>query len=187
MPQDYAAAASWYRKAAEQGNAIAQFHLGFMYDFGRGVPQDYAAAVSWYRKAAEQGNADAQLHLGVMYDKGSFMYDKGKGVPQDDAAAVSWYRRAAEQGDAHGQLALGVMYFRGTGVPQDYVQAHSGSTSQPHATMRLKKRTARVLPKIATESPRRWSRRRRSQRRRSWREIGSPSRSGRGSHRFGRS
>jgi len=27
----------WYRKAAEQGFAIAQFDLGVMYDTGRGV------------------------------------------------------------------------------------------------------------------------------------------------------
>ena len=32
VPQDYAAAVSWYRKAAEQGDADAQFNLGFMYD-----------------------------------------------------------------------------------------------------------------------------------------------------------
>jgi TPR repeat protein len=36
--QDHAAAASWYRKAAEQGIANAQFNLGIMYDNGEGVP-----------------------------------------------------------------------------------------------------------------------------------------------------
>ena len=35
MPQDYAEAVKWYRKAAEQGNAIAQNNLGVM--FARGV------------------------------------------------------------------------------------------------------------------------------------------------------
>jgi TPR repeat protein len=53
---DYAAAASWYRKAAEQGDARAQFNLGIMYAEGEGVPQDYAVAASWFRKAAEQNN-----------------------------------------------------------------------------------------------------------------------------------
>ena len=32
VPQDYAAAVSWYRRAAEQGNADAQLNLGFMYN-----------------------------------------------------------------------------------------------------------------------------------------------------------
>ena len=28
MPQDFGEAAKWYRKAAEQGDALAQFNLG---------------------------------------------------------------------------------------------------------------------------------------------------------------
>ncbi len=40
VPQDYQEALKWYRLAAEQGNAIAQYNLGFMYDNGEGVPQD---------------------------------------------------------------------------------------------------------------------------------------------------
>ena len=53
----------WYRKAAEQGDADAQYNLGISYDRGEGVPQDYVEAVKWYRKAAEQGDADAQNKL----------------------------------------------------------------------------------------------------------------------------
>ena len=48
------------RHAAEQGDADAQFTLGFRYEYGLGVPQDDAEAVRWYRLAAEQGNASAQ-------------------------------------------------------------------------------------------------------------------------------
>ncbi len=55
VPQDYAQAAQWYRKAAGQDNADAQSILGFLYDNGQGVPQDYAQAAEWYRKAAEPG------------------------------------------------------------------------------------------------------------------------------------
>ena len=57
VPQDYAEAVKWYRLAAEQGYAAAQYNLGVMYDNGQGVPQDYAEAVKWYRLAAEQGDA----------------------------------------------------------------------------------------------------------------------------------
>ena len=80
-------AAKWFRKAAEQGNAGAQYNLAVMYDKGLGVPQDYSEAVRWYRKAAEQGDALAQYNLGVMYAN-------GEGVPQDYAEAVRWYRKA---------------------------------------------------------------------------------------------
>ncbi|WP_439830288.1 tetratricopeptide repeat protein, partial [Aeromonas veronii] len=64
MPQDDAQALAWYRKAAEQGHAKAQYNLGVMYGNGQGVPQDDAQAVVWFRKAAEQGLAEAQYELG---------------------------------------------------------------------------------------------------------------------------
>jgi hypothetical protein len=47
VPQDYAAAVSWYRKAADQGDANAQGNLGVMYAKGQGVPQDYVQAHKW--------------------------------------------------------------------------------------------------------------------------------------------
>ncbi len=41
------------KKAAEQGDDIAQFQLGFMYSIGKDVPQDDLQAVFWYQKSAE--------------------------------------------------------------------------------------------------------------------------------------
>ena len=38
--EDHKAAAKWYRLAAEQGIAEAQYNLGLMYDIGLGVDQD---------------------------------------------------------------------------------------------------------------------------------------------------
>ena len=70
VPQDYAEAIRWYRQAAEQGNAEAQFNLGLMYAQGQGVPQDHAEAVRWFRLAAEQGNTDARFNLRVMDAQG---------------------------------------------------------------------------------------------------------------------
>ena len=64
VPQDYGEAVRWYRRAAEQGIARAQFNLGLMYVKGQGVPQDDGEAARWYRKAAEQGDPDAQNNLG---------------------------------------------------------------------------------------------------------------------------
>jgi TPR repeat protein len=45
VPKDYAQAAVWYRKAAEQGKALAQNNLAFQYAAGHGVPQDFAQGV----------------------------------------------------------------------------------------------------------------------------------------------
>lgn len=52
---NYGEAVSWYRKAADGGNAAAQYNLGVMYANGRGVPKNDAQAGVWFRKAAEQG------------------------------------------------------------------------------------------------------------------------------------
>jgi TPR repeat protein len=146
--QDYAQAALWWRKAAEQGYAQAQYNLAASYYNGEGVPQDYAQAALWFCKAAEQGHAHAQYNLGAWYEEG-----EDQGVPQDDTQAAFWrrkirawrayinsvdfrdsehwrytqaafwYRKAAEQGDADAQDALGDLYDKGQGVPQDYAQA----------------------------------------------------------------
>ncbi len=79
-----------YRKAAEQGDAVAQFNLGAVYAAGEGVPQDYAEALKWYRRAAEQGDAVAQFQLGHMYHEG-----EGWGGPQDYIQAHMWFNLAA--------------------------------------------------------------------------------------------
>jgi TPR repeat protein len=49
---------SWYRKAAEQGDTLAQDALGDLYLNGQGVPRDYAEAYFWYDLAAA-GELDA--------------------------------------------------------------------------------------------------------------------------------
>jgi TPR repeat protein len=59
VPQDYAAAVDWYRKAAEQGLAQAQGGLGVMYATGKGVAQDYVFAHMWFNLAAASGQKDS--------------------------------------------------------------------------------------------------------------------------------
>ena len=47
--QDYTQAASWYRKAAERGDATAQNCLGNCYFSGKGVDQSDMYALAWYQ------------------------------------------------------------------------------------------------------------------------------------------
>jgi hypothetical protein len=139
VPQDYAEALKWYRKAAEQGNAKA------VKWYRKAAEQGNAKAVKWYRKAAEQGNAEAQFNLGLMYDK-------RQGVPQNYAEAVKWYRKAAEQGFAEAQTNLGIMYFTGQGVPKDYVLAYMWfhlATSRYPASEKAKRERAELSRDIA--------------------------------------
>jgi len=62
--KDLTTAASWFHKAADQGNLDAQIKMGVMYYLGEGVAKDPAQTALWYRKAADQGSADAQYRLG---------------------------------------------------------------------------------------------------------------------------
>ena len=57
--KDDAEAVRWYRLAAEQGKADAQFNLGLMYATGRGVLKDSVLAHMWSNIAGANGNASA--------------------------------------------------------------------------------------------------------------------------------
>ena len=103
-------------KAAEQGDAGAQFLLGSRYDHGQGVPEDDAEAVRWYHLAAEQGHASAQYYLG-------YKFAQGEGVARDTGEAVRWLREAAGQGHAAAQYRLGAMYFNDAEAPVDKAEA----------------------------------------------------------------
>ena len=66
-------AVKWFRKAADQGNAEAQYELGELYNDGFnliGGTVNENEAVKWYRKAAEQGHAESQYKLGECYRYG---------------------------------------------------------------------------------------------------------------------
>ena len=145
--QDYADAAKFYRKAAEQGHAKAQNSLGYMYSLGQGVPQDNNEALKWYRLAAAGGIAIARERLdrlqaaaGIaaqtgtehstagnesadeLYRKGR-MYYCGQGVNLNYEEAAKWYRKAAWLGHADAEYCLGTMYSLGQGVRQDNEEA----------------------------------------------------------------
>jgi TPR repeat protein len=57
VPQNYAAAADLYHRAAEQGDAFAQCRLGLSYDKGHGVPLDLILAYKWLNLAAARASS----------------------------------------------------------------------------------------------------------------------------------
>ena len=100
--KDYVEAVKWYRKAADQGYAAAQFNLGVTYSDGRGVVKNEVEAVKWYRKAADQGNAKAQTNLG-------YMYANGRGVVKDEIEGYKWYLLAGAQGDENAKKNISII------------------------------------------------------------------------------
>jgi TPR repeat protein len=88
VKKDPVEAVMWLRKAAEQGNAQAQFNLGCAYYFGSGVAKDHVEKAKWFRKAAQQGIAEAQWLLGE-----SYYY--GNGVAKDQVEGYAWVNLGA--------------------------------------------------------------------------------------------
>lgn len=122
---NYEAALSLARPAAEQGNVVASYILGRCYDEGWGVESNKTEAAKWYaatvesaRPPAEQGDAAAQYVMGLLYFR-------GKGVPASDAEALVWYRKSAEQGYPFAQHNIGWFYENGRAVGQDFYEAVS--------------------------------------------------------------
>jgi len=88
------------QRAAEQGDARAQFKLGTRYEFGHsGANTNWTKAAEWYQKAADQGLARAQANLG-------YLYMVGQGVPRDHEQARKWLEKAAAQGDEYAKNNL---------------------------------------------------------------------------------
>jgi hypothetical protein len=60
VPKDQLKAAALYCEAARDGDAEAEFNLGWMYANGRGVPRDDAVAAALFARAAAAGYSVAQ-------------------------------------------------------------------------------------------------------------------------------
>jgi TPR repeat protein len=112
----YADALRFFSRAADRGEAGAQFAMGLMLANGLGVDKDYAKALDWFRKAAAQGNSDAQTNIG-------YLYANGWGVPQDYQKSMEWYRKAADAGDSTAQYNLAMQYLDGDGTPKNPAEA----------------------------------------------------------------
>jgi len=105
--QDYAQAADWYRKAAEQNHGLAQFNLGMMYAKGQGVLRDDAQSLVWFGRAAQLGDAGGQYHMGRNRQRAS-MDGLPADAPEARIEAYKWYQLSAAQGykDAEGAYAM---------------------------------------------------------------------------------
>ena len=151
VPADFREALEWYQKAADQGDALAQGHVGRIYRTGFfNGRADVGNALKYYRMAAAKNIAVAQLGLGSMYKA-------GEGVPENEAEAVTWFRKAADQGDAAAQMNLAAMYRYGKGVPKDLKEAQrllklAAAGTDPEYDEDVFVRAKRELDQMASEA-----------------------------------
>ena len=82
-----------FRLLAERGHPGAEFMLGAMYFYGKGVRRDDQIAAVWFHKSAIKGNASGQLAFGSLHIR-------GLGVRQDLVKAYAWLTVASNHGIA---------------------------------------------------------------------------------------
>jgi TPR repeat protein len=123
---DVLTAANLYRAVAIQGEPLAQFRLGVLYEEGKGTEKGSREAIRWYLVASAQGFSDATYNL-------ARLYHDGRGIPQNHVRARRWYGVAAKQGYLKALVNLGVMNAVGEGGPR---KRGNCSQSQPNAVMR---------------------------------------------------
>jgi TPR repeat protein len=111
--QNYAQAANWYRKAAEQNHGLAQFNLGTMYALGQGVAKDAAQSMIWFGRAANLGDAGGQYKMARNCHRASL-----DGLPADAPEArieaYKWFQLAAAQGYKNSEGAYATLTFKMT-------------------------------------------------------------------------
>lgn len=91
QPQDLPQALAICKKAAEGGDAQAEYELGEFYYKGQQTTKDLTQALNWLEKASLQGHANAQNQLGLMFFR-------GEGVPANNIQAYIILKMAAVNG-----------------------------------------------------------------------------------------
>ena len=139
-------------EAAEQGDAMAQFNLARIYEYGIGVAPDTAKATQLYFSSAKKGYMHAQATLADFYEKGIYVEKNANEAlrwkeladeqrylaAQKNAADCEYFfvsgdydkaflpcNHAANQGDAAAEFNLAQMYEYGSDGEQDTAFAMS--------------------------------------------------------------
>ena len=113
---DLSESLAWFREAAEEDDAGAQFCLAIAYFRGLTVEKDQEQMIYWLEKAATLDNPWAQYYL-------ASMYSDGNGVKKSATEAARWYEEAARQEFKDAQTMLAVSYYYGDGVSQSEEKA----------------------------------------------------------------
>ena len=162
VPKDWRKALCWYRTAAGNGSAYAQYWLGIFYQYGFVVEESESMATYWFNRAGAHANhVAAEAQVGDRYaDDSAGIQDMGQALfwweraaakrnldaelalgnfyaDSNEAAdihrALSWYGKAVEQHSTVAAYNIGQIYYHGKGIPVDYAQAHKWFLKAAHA------------------------------------------------------
>jgi TPR repeat protein len=111
VPRNFQEAASWYRKAALQGDRLAAWSLGRLYFVGS-IPGSRRDGERWLTQAANAGDPFGAYLLALSIDE------------LDHAAATKYLRQAAVQGLPFAQYKLALALRDGIGTPVNKTEAY---------------------------------------------------------------
>ncbi len=144
----------YYRGQALDGDAHAQFRVGYAYETGDGLPTDDDKAVSWYKRAAHQGHRNAIMNLAAIDEKDRPFVDPESEYEKELTAKAregdvdarnqlarmlvnnvlgnpdyrqiySWIKELALADDRDSQFLMAQMYEMGIAAPQNYILAYA--------------------------------------------------------------
>lgn len=88
-----------FKRLAKHDHVEAQYQLGMLYLFGKGVGQDTDQGVAWLKEAATNGSYLAANELGQIYLS-------GRGMEMNEQEAIKWLELAttiAEQNEGEAE------------------------------------------------------------------------------------
>ena len=103
---DFAEAYCILRPHADNGDADAQYNIGWMYLNGYGLAINDSLAMEWWQRASAQGHIDANFSIAMLYSLG-----EGQ-VRKDMDKALDYYLLAAEAGHEDARLIIKSMLTR---------------------------------------------------------------------------
>lgn len=78
-----------FKRLARKDHTEAQFQLGMLYIFGKGVAQDVEQGIEWLKRSAQNGSYLAANELGQIYIS-------GRGVEPNEQEAIKWLELATQ-------------------------------------------------------------------------------------------
>lgn len=96
----------FFKRAADQGDPIAQFNMGYAIDIGLQDSSRQVEAYQWYLLSALNGFPRAQFQVGNIHS------EENENAMFDLDQAKYWYKRAAMQGYKGAQSELAALYYQ---------------------------------------------------------------------------
>ncbi|MCP3966498.1 MAG: sel1 repeat family protein [Lentisphaerae bacterium] len=117
---NYKDAYYWLRKSAAQGNCIALYYMGMIYEYGLGeVTPDRVKAKRFYQMAFPTIHKQAKdgdiRYINILAE----MYHYGRGTDLNQKASVNLFKYCAQKSYTQATASLGVIRFTGNGIAQD--------------------------------------------------------------------